>query len=284
VSFLADLQSRIPDRWFFRRLLPAAVYVVLVVVCGGQLGQGHWSDLALARARLAAGLRVSGSSAPQAVASLILFAVAIAICAFAVPVAATAIDALASSAWPWWLVPLGYYVRKIRQWRWEEPESRNIRALQLRNAGGPWRQARAVRLERLRDTAATEPKLYTWSADRFEATRQNIKDSSGGVEITNRWTDLLLVMPEAARAILTAARDSYDAACEALAWSAAVFVLGCWWWPAFAGGLLLACVAWHWLRRSVTGLCDAAEAAARVYASQLVQGIPAARPAGRGRD
>ena len=82
-------------------------------------------------------------------------------------------------------------------------------------------------------------------------------------------------MPDAARAILTDARDSYDGACEAVAWSAAVFVLGAWWPPALLGGLLLALVAWRWLRRSVTGLCDAAEAAARVYDGQLTQGAAA---------
>jgi hypothetical protein len=265
VDFLADLQSRIPDRWFFRRLLPAAVYVVLAVVCGGQLGWGHWADLALARARLAAGLRVDGSSAPQVVASLILFAVAIAICAFAVPVAAAAIDALASGRWPWWLVPLGRCVLKARRRRWHTPQSRREQALRLRNGDRAWRVARAVRLEHLVEKAPTEPEFYTWSADRFEAARADIKASTGQ-KITERWTDLLLVMPDAARAILTDARDSYDGACEALAWSAAVFALGGWWPPALLGGLLLALVAWRWLRRSVVSLCDAAEAAARVHA------------------
>ena len=268
MDFLTALQSRIPDRWFFRRLLPAAVYVVLVVVCGGQLGQAHWADLALARARLAAGFRFNGSSAPQAVASLILFAVAIAILAFAVPIAATAIDALARGAWPWWLVPLGRCVLKARGWWWDDPQSRKKKAVRLREGDRAWHVARAVRLESLAATAPTQPKLYTWSADRFETARENIKASTGQ-KITERWTDLLFVMPDAARAILTAARDSYDGACEALVWSLAVFVLGIWWWPAFPGGLLLALVAWRWLRRSVTGLCDAAEAAARVYAGQL---------------
>ena len=43
-----ELQRRIPDKWFFQRLLPAAVYVVLAVLCGAQLGQGHWADVGLA--------------------------------------------------------------------------------------------------------------------------------------------------------------------------------------------------------------------------------------------
>ena len=185
VSFLADLQSRIPDRWYFRRLLPAAVYVVMVVICGGQLGWSHWDDLSLARARLAAGLRVNGSSAPPAIASLILFAVAIAICAFAVPVAAAAVDALASGAWPWFLAPLGSCVLKARQ-RWTSPEERKKKAVGLRGRGGAWREAYAVRLDRLVAAAPTQPKRYTWSADRFETARRNIERRTGQ-EISERW-------------------------------------------------------------------------------------------------
>jgi hypothetical protein len=218
----------------------------LAVVCGGQLSWAHWADLTLARARLAAGLRVNGSSAPQAVASLILFAVAIAICAFAVPVMATAIDALATGRWPWWLVPLGRCVLKVRLRWWVAPRKREERAVVLldksRQAEARRHRGRAalyealsVRLNGLAKTADIEPKLYTWSADRFEATRKSI-EASNDLKITERWTDLLLVMPDTARAILTAARDSYDGACEALTWSAAVFVLGFWWPPAFVGG------------------------------------------------
>lgn len=180
-----------------------------MVVCGSQLGRARWADLTLARARLAAGLRVNGSSAPQAVASLILFAVAIAICAFAVPVAATAIDALTSGAWPWSLVPVGRLRPEARRRFWDEPESRQAQAVLLRVGRGALREALAVRLDRLAETAGTQPELYTWSADPFKTVRENIEKSTGQ-KITERWTDLLLVMPEAARAILTAARDSYD--------------------------------------------------------------------------
>jgi hypothetical protein len=72
-----------------------------------------------------------------------------------------------------------------------------------------------------------------------------------------------------ARASLTGARDSYDAACETVAWAVAVVVLGAWWWPAVLLGLLTGFAGWRLLRQSVTGLCELAEAAVAVYAKDL---------------
>src|SRR5215472_14727560 len=112
------MQRRIPDRWFFRRLLPAAVYVVVAVVCGGQLGQSRWADLSLAKEKVAAALQLRGPAESSEIASLVLLAVAVAIFAFAVPLVAAGVDALTSGVWPWWLVPLGDRVRAARQRRW----------------------------------------------------------------------------------------------------------------------------------------------------------------------
>ncbi|MEU1629398.1 hypothetical protein ABZ746_29595 [Streptomyces sp. NPDC020096] len=70
----------------------------------------------------------------------------------------------------------------------------------------------------------------------------------------------MLSVPDTARDALTDARDAYDAACEALAWSAAFTVLGAWWWPAALGGVALWLASWQSLRRAVRVLCRTAEA------------------------
>ncbi|KIF75361.1 hypothetical protein QR77_18480, partial [Streptomyces sp. 150FB] len=108
MGLLAELQKRIPDGWFLRRLLPAALFVVVATVGGGQLGQHRWNDLGLARERIAGALRPNGGgTSADSVASLVLLAVAAVAAAFAVPFAAGAVGSLASGAWPWWLMPLG---------------------------------------------------------------------------------------------------------------------------------------------------------------------------------
>lgn len=266
MGLLAELQSRIPDRWFFRRLLPATVYVLAVVICGAQLGQAHATDLGLARERIATALRISQSAAPRAVASLVLLALAVAVCSFVVPVAAAGVDVLASGAWPWWLVPLGDRVLVARRGRWTDPRELGIVAVRAGDQGQALRRARLD--ARRAVTPAQPPTGYTWSADQLAAARQRVRERTG-LDITTSWAALLLVMPESARTSLTGARDSYDAACEMVAWAVAVVVLGVWWWPAVLLGLLTGLVGWRLLRESVTGLCEAAEATAAVYAKDL---------------
>jgi len=271
VGLLAELQRRIPDRWFFRRLLPATVYVLAAVICGAQLGQAHATDLGLARVRIATALTISQAAAPGAAASVVLLAIAVAACAFAVPVAAAAVDVLASGAWPWWLVPLGDRLLAGRRRRWTDPRELGIAAVRAADQGQALRRAR---LDARRAVTAPEPPAgYTWSADQLAATRQRVRERTSR-DITASWAVLLLVLPDSARASLTGARDSYDAACETMAWAVAVVVLGGWWWPAVPLGLLTGLVGWRLLRQSVTGLCAAAEAASTVYAKDLPPGLP----------
>lgn len=113
MGVLIELQKRIPNGWFLRRLLPAALFVVVAVVGGGQLGHAHRNDISLARERIADALRTGGSLSTNAVASLVLIAVPVVGTAFAVPYAAAAIGSLASGAWPWWLMSVG---RRRTRW------------------------------------------------------------------------------------------------------------------------------------------------------------------------
>jgi hypothetical protein len=266
-----EMQRRIPDRWFFRRLLPATVFVALAVVCGGQLGQAHWSDIGRAREQVAAALLFSGPAASNATASLVLLAVAVAVLAFAVPLAADGVGALASGAWPWWLVPLGDRVRRARRRRWKSADDVGAQAVLARDKG---RKLRAARLDARRAAAPVDrPERFTWCGDRFAATRRHIQEQAG-LEITTAWTALLLVLPDGARTALTDSRDSYDAACEATVWSVALVLLGGWWWPALPAGLVLGTVARRWLRRAVTAFCATAEAVAVQYATELKSAAP----------
>ncbi|MCX5563149.1 hypothetical protein [Streptomyces sp. NBC_00038] len=257
MGLLVELQKRIPDGWFLRRLLPAALFVVVAAVGGGQLGQRRWDDLGLARERIAGALRLSGGLSADGAASLVLVAVAVMAAAFAVPFAAGAIGALASGAWPWWLMPLGRRLTAWRMRRWAHPEEIGREAVRSRAAG---RQLRADRLDARRArTGSARPDSPTWSGDRFRATEAHVRAETGS-EVASEWTRLLLAAPDTSRAALSEARDAYDAACEALAWSLAFIILGAWWWPAAPVGLLLWLASWGSLRRAVQALCRTTEA------------------------
>ncbi|MEV6974211.1 hypothetical protein [Kitasatospora sp. NPDC093806] len=273
---LDELRQRVPDGWFLRRLLPALLLVAVAAV-GWRLGWAHWSDLARARQLIAAALPLGAEPAPAAAAGLVLVLLAAVAAALALPFAAGAVGALAAGAWPWWLTPPARRLTRWRERRWVPPEEFAREAVRARAAG---RELRAARLDARRARAdAVPPTGPTWSGDRLRATEDRIRATTG-TDVAMGWTALLLTAPDAAREALSAARDGYDAACEALVWSAAFTLVGLRWWPAAAVGLLLALAAHRALRRAVITLCHTTEA---VLTHQLPDrpGRPAA-PSGRG--
>ncbi|MEV0695202.1 hypothetical protein [Streptomyces sp. NPDC050388] len=258
MGLLVELHKRIPDGWFLRRLLPAALFVVVAVVGGGELGHTHWNGVGLARERIAGALRTDGGLSADTVASLVLFAVPVVGAAFAVPYAAVAIGALASGAWPWWLMPVGRRLKAWRTRRWVEPDTLARQSVRAR-ANGHALRADRLDMRAARARAAGEPRSPTWTGDRFRRTEENVTAATGG-DVVRGWTALLLGAADPPRAALAETRDAYDAACEGLAWSAAFTVLGAWWWPAAPVGVLLGLTSWRSLRHAVHALCRTTEA------------------------
>jgi hypothetical protein len=257
VGVLLELQKRIPDGWLLRRLLPAALFVVVAVVACGGLGQRRWDDVGLARERIAAALRFGDGLSGGGVASLVLVAVAAVAAALAVPIAADGLGALVSGAWPWWLMPLSRRLTRWRRSRWAPPEEIGRRAVRARGEG---RHLRADRLDARRArTAQVRPDAPTWSGDRFRAAERRVRERTGA-DIASGWTALLLTAPDPARRALGEAREAYGGAVEALVWSVACTALGAWWWPAAPVGAVLWLASWRSLRRTVDVLCRTAEA------------------------
>jgi hypothetical protein len=267
VGLLLELQQRIPDRWFLRRLLPAAVFVA-AVIAGVTLGQSRWADAGLARQRLTDYL--GGTSASLTAAALV-YLLPVAAGAFIVPVAATAVAALAGGAWPWWLAPLGDRIRDARAARWSPARELDLKAVAALRDKRPWRAARL----KARAAAAqpARPSTATWIGDRLELAAARVQQSLG-LDVHSAWAELLLRLPENAGTALNDARDGYDAAAEAFAWSVAYLVLGIWWWPAAVAGLVGALTSWRWLRRAADALASTAEAVARVTTSAPGTGAP----------
>ncbi|WP_327722045.1 hypothetical protein OG381_46625 [Streptomyces sp. NBC_00490] len=258
MGLLIELQKRIPDGWFLRRLLPAVLFFVVAVVGGGELGHAHWNDVPLAREEIADALRTGGGLTADTVASFVLFAVPVVAAAFAVPYLASGIGALAAGAWPWWLMPVGDLLTRWRRHRWVEPDELARRSLRASADGNTLRAARLdVRGARARENG--EPGSPTWSGDRFHRTEESIRQQGG--DLVTGWTTLVLGAQDPPRAALAGARDAYDAACEALVWSAAFTLVGAWWWPAAPVGVLLGLASWRTLRHAVEALCRTTEAA-----------------------
>ncbi len=261
MGLLLELQSRIPDRWFLRRLLPSALFVAVAFLTGG-LGQARWNDTRLVLLRLERDLGADdGGASVHTTAALLLYLVTVGVGAFAVPPVAQAVGAFAAGAWPWWLAPVSDRVRRVRADHWLAPVELRRKAALARDSG---RSLRAARLD-VRATVAlpARPTTPTWTGDRLRAAADQVR-AQRGVDVETSWVALLLDLPEAARTAVVDARDGYDGACEAMVWSIAYLFLGGWWWPAGAAGLLLWVSAWRWLRRAGETLGSTVEAVARV--------------------
>jgi hypothetical protein len=264
MGLLLELQSRVPDRWFLRRLLPSAVFAAVAFLAGG-LGQSRWNDAHLATLRLQRYLGAEdGGASVHTTAALLLYAVVVGAGAFAVPVAAQAVGAFAAGAWPWWLAPVSDRIRHLRNRRWQEPEELRKDALLARGNGQTLRSARLD--ARAAAVLPSRPTTPTRTGDRLRAAADQVRRDRG-LDVETSWVALLLDLPEAARTAVLDARDGYDGACEAMVWSIAYLVLGGWWWPAAAVGAVLWVSAWRWLRRAGEALGDTVEAVTRVVAT-----------------
>lgn len=260
MGLLLQMQQRIPNQWFLRRLLPSAIFVTAAIVAA-TLGQSHWDNLGFARARLAGYL---GGTTASTSATAILYLLTAAAAAFTIPVVAAGVGALAAGAWPWWLAPLGDRIRDARAARWSSPADLTAQAISAIRDRQLWRAARL----KARAATATPSKAETptWIGDRLNAAAGEVHRCLD-IDVRSAWAELQLRLPDNARTALTDTRDGYDAACEALAWSLAYLILGLWWWPAAIAGLVLALTSWRWLRNAADALARTAEASARVAAN-----------------
>ncbi|MFG3138261.1 hypothetical protein ACGFZA_18865 [Streptomyces sp. NPDC048211] len=259
MGLLLALQSRIPDRWFLRRLLPSALFVAVAYLVGG-LGQSRWYDAGLAARRLERYLGTEGGAPAHTTTALLLYAITVAAGAFAVPVAAQVVSVLAAGAWPWWLAPLSERVRALRVRRWRSPDELRDDALRSRGRG---EVLRAARLEaRAAASARIAPKTPTWTGDRLRSTADRVRELRG-LDVETSWVDLLLDLSDSSRAALVEAREGYDGACEAMVWSLAYLALSVCWWPAAVVGALAWLASWRWLRHAGDVLGSTTEAVVR---------------------
>lgn len=273
MDLLLDLRKHIPDRWFYRRLLPAALFVVTAVV-GDQLGQRHWDGIGRARAHLADALRPAGDVAAGSVALLVMFAAAVTVCALAAYLLSGLVTNVVSGEWPWWSRTLRrrFVARRVR--RWTALGTATVKAAD----SGEHEHAREL-ANRQKRIATFQPRFPTWSGDRLATAEMRVATATG-IELATAWTWLMLLAPDGARGALRDARDTYDAACEAMTWGIAVTLLGFWWWPAALTGLAACLGAWRWLRHAVAALCETAEAVVSMHAVALADALAIEHPDG----
>ncbi|MET9064332.1 hypothetical protein [Streptosporangium sandarakinum] len=126
------------------------------------------------------------------------------------------------------------------------------------------------------------PRHATWIGDRLYAMDRRVHDAYD-LDLTGAWPRLWLVIPDTARAELTAARDAHAAAARLAGWAVLYLSVAAVWWPAVLVATVVGATAWARARATTASLADLVEASVDLYGRDLaVQlGLPGDGPMSR---
>jgi len=260
-GFLTEAGQKLADRWAALLVLPGLLYLAAVTVAA-VLGQHRALDYTAASRQASAWAASPALSSAGGAALLV-----------AMLLTGSAAAGLAAAGG-------GRLVERC----WTAPgHTRLTRPLTARRRAraGRWKQIadqsadpQAVRraIERAERICAVEPARPTWIGDRLRAGHVRI-EAQYGLDLTAAWPRLWLIVPDAVRTELGAARDAYGAAARLTAWGALYLFLGAWWWPAAVLGALTVAAGAARGRLTTANLADLIEAAVDLYGPALATAL-----------
>lgn len=297
-AFLAELGTKIADRWLQALLLPGLLWTA-VLATALELRQGHPFD----SARLSTGLdRLAGRPAAHTPGTVILAAAGILLASAAIGLTAGACGTLIQWLWvlPGNLPPASWLLSRRRR-RWGKASAALKAAIgdAARPPAGPGphdprtqsaevlrAQARVrSRRRRLDRRGPARPVRPTRIGDRFARTGTRIAAINGLTDLGTAWPRLWSVLPESLRTDITAARTAYTATAQLTAWGLLYIGLAALWWPAAFIGVTVLIVAVVQARAATGLLTGLIETAADLHTPTLAGhlGLPTdAAPADTG--
>jgi hypothetical protein len=260
-AFLTEFGKNLAGRWAAALALPAAVFVAVMVVAG-VLGPSHALDIVLLRTRV-----MTMSAGPALVWTAAGFLTATAVVGLAV----TALGDVVIAAWGATGIGLGRPFTALRHRRWQRAVAKVDTAVTAVLADPDNRQAKAkARRAVLRRDAISEiePNCPTWAGDRLRAVADRVLRGTG-LDLTTTWPRLWLVLPDAARAEVSAVQERCASAARTPVWGLAYLVVGVYWWPALVPGLWLLAVSRRRTRRSVGVYADLVESSVDLHSRDV---------------
>jgi len=265
-GFLAELGTKIADRWVNLLVLPGLLWTAALAV-GLRLGQEHPFDVARSRMWLD---QIAAQRTSHDTATVLLAAAAILLASAAAGLAASALGGLLQRLWtlPGDLPPAAWLLR-FRQRHWKRATTQLKTAIARaahpdHNHHEPAQAARRVRRAQRRRArlGPAWPPRPTRVGDRFHAAATRIREHNG-LDLNLVWPRLWTVLPDTLRGDLTAAQDAYAAAARLAAWG--VLYLGL----AALVGITVLLTAVVRVRGSADVLADLVETAVDLYTKDL---------------
>lgn len=171
--------------------------------------------------------------------------------------------------WPWPLSGVASTLTQRRRERWLRLQER----FEVAAGALPQRtdEARAVARQRNR-IAISEPQRPTWMGDRFAAVETRVAGAYG-LDLASCWPRLWLIVDDATRKALAAARANVDRAAILAGWALLYLLPALLWWPAAIIAALIACVAWRAARHAIAIHADLIESVVDLHSVSLARAL-----------
>jgi hypothetical protein len=276
-GFLSEFGKKLAERWFSLLVLPGALFMA-VAAAARTLGHAHPADLPRLGDQVTAW---AGTPAARSIGGqVVLLAAGLAAAAVA-GLAAQGLGVLVerftlAADWRDWPGPLRHatgrlVARRRRRWnsavtRWHQLREEAARARARSQRADPGARRAAYRA--MTRIAPEAPDRFTWCGDRLNAVAVRLERDLH-VDASVCWPHLWLILPDATRTEITAARQALTRATTLTAWTALYLPLVWWWWPAAAVSGVLGLTGWRRTRAATDTYAVLLEAATRIHTRDL---------------
>lgn len=258
-SFFSELGGKLAEKWLALLVLPGLLLAsTAAVACA--LGHSHaldWNELV----RRVDEWTADVAGRPPA-AQILLLAVVLLVAAgvgLIIRALSGVTQRLWLGTWPSWLSAIDQRLVANRVENWNDAHRR------AKAATG--RRADLLAAERNR-IALAKPTRPTSMGDCVAAADERVHNQYG-VDLQSWWPRLWLILDDATRVELRAARTAFDTATNQGTWTLGYLVVGLFWWPAVLVALGVGVTGWLRGREAVRTYADLIEATVDIYASAL---------------
>ncbi|MFD4556322.1 hypothetical protein ACFWP5_18750 [Streptomyces sp. NPDC058469] len=281
-GFFEQLAKTLADRWISLLVLPGAFFLGAVWL---SVALGHtdaWNvELLTRQVENTADTVADLPSGAQALLVVTVLAAASGV-GFVVQALAGVTRRVWLGQWPRPFVAVAAARTARRRARWHRLVEER-RALEAASPGTRTR-GQQDRIDTVADSvtrlAMAEPGRPTWMGDRIHAV-ESIAYHRYGLDLTYGWSRLWLVLPDPARAELTAAHSAFAAAVATGTWALPYLLLTVVWWPAVLVAAGIGLTGWVRARAAVADFTTLTEATLDLHGRTLAVALGVGDPAER---